>query len=47
MTSVSRAFLCVEYGANDVIGRALCWLDSGKTDIYAMIGITLTVSGGH
>ncbi|CDT80482.1 hypothetical protein VCR31J2_1310905 [Vibrio coralliirubri] len=47
MTSVSRAFLCVEYGGNDVVGARCVGWSTGKTDIYAVIGISLILSGGH
>ncbi|WP_333911893.1 hypothetical protein [Vibrio coralliirubri] len=47
MTSVSRAFLCVEYGGNDVVGRRGVLASLGaKLESFVVIGITLILSGG-
>ncbi|MCK8070764.1 hypothetical protein [Vibrio sp. 1CM23M] len=45
MTSVSRAFLCVEYGVMMLLGARCVGWSTGKTDIYAVIGISLILSG--
>lgn len=48
MTSVSRAFLCVEYGGNDVVGRRVVLVGLGtKLDMHRVIGISLILPGGH